>query len=460
MRLWRGLSKRILLAALLTGLAGGLAAGLTAVRIAGDETIEQTRVLLQRFLAAEAIPACDADPAHFSLSVPPNNLVFAYDFVSGRSRNPEAPPLPPELLRRLRTGRNYATRIGWWSQRGGTYYVVMDKQGPCSLFGIRWQVSALQRAKSIGTLLLLLALPIGLAAAAGPALVLRPLLARIEHLRRASLTVGSPTGYEPCRRPAGDELDDLAGSLDQAHERIRADAGRLDVRRRALERHLADVAHDLRTPLAALQLRMEQAARAEGPEEWSEISTAALQEVVYLAALSENLWIACQLQEGLDARMVEGRADLAQVVEQVTAGARVPARRRGISVEASRPDGPVMVRCRKVMATRAISNLVQNAVKYGDADGHVAVLLHVRGADRFELAVVDDGPGVPPADLPRLGLRTFRGDAARRRDAEGGGLGLAITHEVCRRCGWTLGFALEPPRGLRVTIAGPLLQGR
>ena len=98
---------------------------------------------------------------------------------------------------------------------------------------------------------------------------------------------------------------------------------------------------------------------------------------------------------------------------------------------------------------------MHNAVAHGEPGGHVAVLL-TSGGGRFSLSVVDDGPGVPPADLPRLGERTFRSDEARRRDPKGSGLGLAICGEVCERAGWALTLAAEPPRGLRATITGPL----
>jgi signal transduction histidine kinase len=61
---------------------------------------------------------------------------------------------------------------------------------------------------------------------------------------------------------------------------------------------------------------------------------------------------------------------------------------------------------------------------------------------------------VLPSELPRLGERTFRSDEARQREPNGSGLGLAISSEVCAHCDWSLSFAREEPRGLRVTIAG------
>jgi signal transduction histidine kinase len=108
------------------------------------------------------------------------------------------------------------------------------------------------------------------------------------------------------------------------------------------------------------------------------------------------------------------------------------------------------------MAEQALANLVHNAVAHGDPGGHVAILLEETASkETFTLTVVDDGPGVPPADLPKIGDRTFRTDEARRRDPKGGGLGLAITQEVCSRAGWIMTLAAEEPRGLRATIEGP-----
>ena len=75
----------------------------------------------------------------------------------------------------------------------------------------------------------------------------------------------------------------------------------------------------------------------------------------------------------------------------------------------------------------------------------------------FSLVVVDDGPGRLPAELPRLGERTFRSDEARQRDPSGSGLGLAITSQICERCGWNLSFERQEPRGLSVKIAGPTI---
>lgn len=215
----------------------------------------------------------------------------------------------------------------------------------------------------------------------------------------------------------------------------------------------APEAHDLRTPLASLQLTLEHAANRADDPSTKELLASALNDVVYLAALTNNLRLASQFRDGWDPQSDSPGADLKDVAERVVTRTSIFAKQRGIALEAAFPDGPVFVHCHPVAAEQTVSNIVENAVIYGHKGGHVAVVLdqETRG---FRLRISDDGPGVPPAELPRLGQRTFRSTESRERDPRGSGLGLAISAEVCRRCGWTLQFVAETPVGLRVQIEG------
>jgi two-component system sensor histidine kinase TctE len=102
---------------------------------------------------------------------------------------------------------------------------------------------------------------------------------------------------------------------------------------------------------------------------------------------------------------------------------------------------------------QALSNLVDNAIRYNRAGGHVAVLLD-RAGDGFALSVTDDGPGVTDEELAQLTTRWFRGSEARTRrpDGHGLGLGLAIAAEACRRLGLSLAFSRPGETGLRAEI--------
>jgi signal transduction histidine kinase len=283
--------------------------------------------------------------------------------------------------------------------------------------------------------------------------IVLPLLRRIERLRVAAERVGDADAYVSAGARGPDELGQLSAALDRAHARIREDAGRLERRRQDLQRHLADVAHDLKTPISSLHLALEQAADASHEPDVRDLVARAIDDAVYLAALTSNLRLASEIREGWDPAATTRTVDLTETVERVVGRARFFAKRKGIALEAAVPDGPTLARCDPLAAEQALSNVIENAVTHGDRGGHVAVLLHAAGGC-FVLTVADDGPGVPPAVLPHLGERTFRSDDARERDPRGSGLGLAITSEVCSRCGWKLSFDAEVPKGLRVTLAG------
>jgi signal transduction histidine kinase len=84
----------------------------------------------------------------------------------------------------------------------------------------------------------------------------------------------------------------------------------------------------------------------------------------------------------------------------------------------------------------------------------VAVVLDEDGSSGFRLRVSDDGPGVPPDQMARLGERRFRTDEARGRHPEGLGLGLSIVRGVAERHGFALGFAANEPSGLAAELRG------
>jgi signal transduction histidine kinase len=228
---------------------------------------------------------------------------------------------------------------------------------------------------------------------------------------------------------------------------------RIERQQRELQRHLSDVAHDLKTPISSLHIALEQAVDGNRDADVGKLLSSALDDTVYLAALTSNLRLASQMREGWDPSASGATADLTEIVDRVVTRARFFAKRKGIALEAAVPDGATLTRCDPVAAEQAITNVVENAVTHGESGEHVAVVLD-RQAEAFTLTVVDDGPGVRESALPRLGERTFRSDEARQRDPRGSGLGLAITSEVCVRCGWALSFDRQEPRGLKVTVRG------
>jgi signal transduction histidine kinase len=128
----------------------------------------------------------------------------------------------------------------------------------------------------------------------------------------------------------------------------------------------------------------------------------------------------------------------------------------GVELNHAVPEATLLASSDVTLLEQALSNLVENAVRYNSAGGHVAVVLDRQG-NRFTLTVADDGPGVPTGDLARLTERRFRGETARTRRPDGHGLGLSIVAEAVARVGGGLSFQPSPEGGLTAEISGNLV---
>lgn len=446
MTLLRRLSLRFVVIAVITALASLWFGGMIA------------RHALRDALCAVAVPItrnnCDLERAAWSFQGPGDMRAYAYD-PEGRTSNPQAPPIDRALLRELPSAPGESAWDARMLGRRGRMLLRVAADGPCAILqaeftpisiapALRWRIAM----AVLGTILLAVALWL--------VWIARPLERRARQLGRAAAKLDD-LARTPLAR-ADDEFDGVLGSLRAADARIREDGELLERRARALERHLSEVAHDVRTPLLALQLAVEQAAdlsfglSADAPA-LRDLLGSALRDCVYLADLTENLRMQSLLDEGW--APVLAPTDLGAALERICLRAASLGRRRDVEVGVARPDEPVTVRCDAIAFERAVSNLLDNAVAYADPGGHVAATISV-DATAFELRILDDGPGIAEAQLAELTARRFRCDEARGRDPRGSGLGLFITAEICARFGWQLRFSAAHPRGLLVSIRGPL----
>lgn len=442
MKLVGRLSRQVLLTSIVTGIIGAvvvLAQVSTTVHRAIGESIRGGYFEGER-------QRCEASPATWQQLGLGDLTAWAYD-SAGRSANPAAPPFEAYGVASVLEGNDFV--LGSTAGPGGSVTFRAAATGPCAVIVGHWtgrfaSGSAVRMLVTTGLLTVLGGAAVGLA------LVVWPLSRRTRRLREAAATLGSTAGLVP--PVGGDELDLALARLGEADARIRRDAATLAEHSTALRRHLGEVAHDVRTPLAALQLALEQAL-ATGPDEATrEPLTRALTECVFVASVTENLRLKSLVEEGLEPapRRLD---DLSALVERLVLRAQLLAAHRGVRVEMSRPDAPVPVVADDVFLERCLANLLDNAVRHAPEGGHVAVLVSEKAA-RFEVLVRDDGGGVTPDELARLGERTFRSDSARQRDPRGSGLGLSITSALCDRCAWSLSFANLEPHGLEVALRG------
>lgn len=265
-------------------------------------------------------------------------------------------------------------------------------------------------------------------------------LAPVERLRETAERIGatSPDDERLPVPPTNDEISALATTLNGMLDRLAA----LRQNQRAF---VADAAHELRSPLAAMRTQMEVAQRL---GEGDRLPAEMLPEVKRLGSLVEDLLVLARSQDGAYAQAPEP-VDVTSLAGSVVSryeSARVPVLLNGAGQGQS-----TLVLAVPADLRRAVSNLVDNAVRHA----RTRVLVEEVPRDGYvELTVTDDGSGIPAADLERVFDRFTRLDDARARDTGGSGLGLAITRETLQRSGATVTLEDAEP-GVRAVVRLP-----
>jgi two-component system, OmpR family, sensor kinase len=306
--------------------------------------------------------------------------------------------------------------------------------------GLAQRERALDALKALlavgGPVALLIASLVGYALAAA---ALRP----VERMRRraAAVTAGEHGGRLPVP-PADDEIGRLGRTLNEMLARLEAAFAR--------ERSfVADASHELRTPLAILRTELELALRGEHTA--SELEAAvrsAAEETERLSGLAEDLLVIARSDQGkLPIRREPLHAD--DLLDTVARRFSTRARAAGRPVR-PQPAPGVTLMADQARIEQALANLVDNALRYG---GGTVLLSAVAENGSVELHVRDEGPGFPPAFLPRAFERFTRADEARARG--GTGLGLAIAAAIAAAHGGTAHAANAAP-GADVWISLPV----
>ncbi len=244
-----------------------------------------------------------------------------------------------------------------------------------------------------------------------------------------------PTEVQPITRALNNLLKSLAGV--QAGQR----------------RFIANAAHQLRTPLAALQVQAERALREPNPQAHAE----ALQRVVSgtgrLAHLANQLLALARAEPESGPRAL-ARTDLAELASSVTAEWVPRALERNIDLGFSGPGMPVEILGDTTLLRELAQNLIDNALRYGSSEGGYVTVGLLVSANTASLFVEDDGPGVPASSRELVFERFVRLPGS---PGDGCGLGLAIVQEISRQHGAraVLSEGAEG-KGTRVSVTFPL----
>ncbi len=221
-----------------------------------------------------------------------------------------------------------------------------------------------------------------------------------------------------------------------------------------LEAFNADVAHELRTPLASLMGHTEVAlSRERSAAELREVMATSLEELQQIAAMVQDMLFLSRTDRGARARAADVpslRALTAKVVEF-----------HQYSLEEARlraqVQGDARISADEPLLQRAISNLIENAAQHAEQGSAIEVLIGQETPERVTLLVQNRGAGIGPADLPRIFDRFFRADSSRSDSGQRHGLGLAIVAAIARMHG---GEPLAQSQGgvTRVGFSIPLVQ--
>jgi signal transduction histidine kinase len=260
------------------------------------------------------------------------------------------------------------------------------------------------------------------------------------------------------RRVAGGDLDARARVEGSSEQREVASAfndmtARLARALRAQREFVANASHQLRTPLTGLRLRLESASlKAQDPEVERDL-IAAERETERLARLLSELLTLARERERPEPEDVS----LAEVARAAHERWEAPAESAGRNLVLAGGEGEPVVAATEADLAVVLDNLVENALNYSPAGSTVSIEW-AADATGARLAVLDEGPGIDPAEREQVFERFFRG-AASRGGAPGTGLGLPVVEALAARWGGSVELVDRPEGGTRAELVLPLATG-
>jgi two-component system sensor histidine kinase BaeS len=246
-------------------------------------------------------------------------------------------------------------------------------------------------------------------------------------------------------RVGRDEFGALAADFNRLAEAL--------ARQRDSQReYIADVAHELRTPIAIL--RGELHALEDGVRPLDRVAVDSLSgEVARLTRLVEDLHLLAQSDTGaLSYRMQ--RLDLAELLRESAQTWAPQFERAGLALQLDLRGDAAWIEGDEERLQQLLANLLANSLRYTDAPGRVELGLRRNGRD-WQVTVADSAPGVPAAALPRLFERLYRVDGSRARSHGGAGLGLAIAARIAEAHRGRIGASASALGGLAICVDLP-----
>jgi two-component system, OmpR family, heavy metal sensor histidine kinase CusS len=247
----------------------------------------------------------------------------------------------------------------------------------------------------------------------------------------------TPVGWPRELQPLAVAFDDMLARLEDSFVR--------------LSQFSADIAHELRTPIGNIRGEAEVAlTRTRSNEEYRQVIESTVAECQHLGHIVDNLLFLARTEaaEGhLERTSFDGRA----AIEKIAAFHELVAEEQQLTIHCR---GEATFVADEMLFSRAVTNLVENAVRHTPAGGTVEITIANQGA-AVEVSVKDNGCGIGPEHLPRVFDRFYRSDPSR--SSEGVGLGLALVKSIMDLHGGSAQIHSEAGHGTEVTLVFPNL---
>jgi two-component system sensor histidine kinase BaeS len=266
----------------------------------------------------------------------------------------------------------------------------------------------------------------------------------LRHIRAGAEAMGAGDLETRVPESGDDEIAAVAAALNRLAETLQQEE--------ALRKEsVADLAHELRTPVMGILARVEAAQDGVLEDDAANLS-AMHDEALRLSRLLDDLSALAEAERPgllLEAEPV----DLAAIARAQTTAFAAAFAEKDIALETDLLPAPVNGEPKRL--EQVVVNLLSNALRYTDAGGRVLVTVRP-DAQTALLEVSDTGIGIAAEDLPRVFTRFWRGEKSRSRDTGGAGIGLAIVKELVKAHGGEVGVESAPGRGSLFRVTLPL----
>ncbi len=312
--------------------------------------------------------------------------------------------------------------------------------------------------------------PLGLWVIAGGALVailggLLTFAALTRRMKRLSIALdafqrndfASPQGLLPLpANPAGDEIDRLTAAFNQMASRLTAHMQALQQTDQLRQEFLANVSHDLRTPLAALRGYLETLLLKEGtlsPQEQHNYLEIATKQSERLTIMVSKLFELAKLNTK-QVTLNRESFQLGDLVEDVVQKFQLSAEKRSLELYTDVPENDPFVFADIGLIERVLENLIENAMRYTPPGGKIGLIMTVE-PQHVMLQVTDTGSGIVGEDLPHVFDRFYRGGRTQDQDSGNAGLGLAIVKSILSLHGTDVTVTSSKGRGTTFSFKLP-----